>query len=486
MEPELSHFALAVTEGILAMAAALAAVAFRRRTRWFTPAGFIMLALGLILDLMSPHGAEVPLWAPYTRALGIALIWCAVIRLAVESIENWLRHHEIRVSTIVSELTLTALYATVVVLVGYHMLAFRLRGLIAIPTLFTLGQAALQQRDMFSGLLMQTQRPFRPGDWVRIGSQVGRVQESGWGATRILTPTGDRVVIPSALLASGALTNYSASGRVADELFIGLSYGEEPWKIERAIQEVLDDIPEVLRDPPPEVGPWEYGDSSIRYRIRYWVADFGEAESARAHITRNIWYSLRRNATEFPPLVLTRVGKGEIEPRMIQDLRKVDLFQNLADEDLRLLLPSVKLSQYGRGEVVVRQGAIGECFFVLRRGKVDVMVEVEGADRREPLVVGHIDQQSERNYFGEIALLKGERRIATVRAVTDLEVLEVNRDGLAHLFKVRPESAPAIAKIAAQREEETLAQAAASSPTAAEVRAEQGRILATMRRVFDF
>jgi len=73
-----------------------------------------------------------------------------------------------------------------------------------------------------------------------------------------------------------------------------------------------------------------------------------------------------------------------------------------------------------------------------------------------------------------------------VRAETDLEVLEVSRNGFAHLFKARPESAPAIAKIAASREEETLAQASSSPATAKAVREEQGRILATMRKIFDF
>lgn len=487
MEHELRHVVLPIIEGVFALVAALSAVAFRRRTRWFTPAGFIMLALGLILELMTPLGAPAPVWAPYSRALGIALIWCALIRLVMESVENWLRRNQIQLSAITTELTLTCAYASVVALVSYRMLDFQIREMIAIPTLFTLGQAALQQRDMFSGLLIQSQRPFRPGDWVRIGTQVGQVQGAGWGATRILTRTGERVTIPSGVLASGVLTNYSTAGRVADEFFIGLGYADEPWKIEGAIQKVLEDIPEVLPDPRPEVGPWEYGESSIRYRVRYWVADFSEAEYTRGQIVRNVWYALRRGATEFPQVAgaaPATKNQEQLENLLIQDLRKVDLFKGLADDDLRIMTPSIKVSQYGRGEVIIREGAVGDCFFVLRRGRVEVLAEV--ADSADPIVVGHIDHGSERNYFGEIALLKGEPRMATVRAGTDVEVLEVNREGFAHLFRVRPESAPAIARIAASREEETLAQTTATAEPSATVREEQGRILVTMRRIFDF
>jgi CRP-like cAMP-binding protein len=309
--------------------------------------------------------------------------------------------------------------------------------------------------------------------------------------TRILTRAGESVTIPSGLLASGELTNYSNSDQIADELSIGLSYDAEPWKIENAIQKVLEDIPEVLRTPQPEVGPWEFGASSIRYRIRYWMADFGEAEATRGQVTRNVWYALRRNAIESlsvadGSLSAKSPNDGNLENLMIHGLRQVDLFHELADEDLRIMIPAVKLSQYGRGEVVIRQGAIGDSFFVLCRGKVEVLLNGHEGSDRHPIVVNHIDQSSERNYFGEIALLKGECRIATVRAVTDLEVLEVNRDGFAHLFKAHPESAPTIAKIAASREEQTLARASSGAATATAVREEQGRILATMRKIFDF
>ena len=78
-------------EGMLALAAALSAVAFRRRTRMFTPAGFIMLALGLTLDLMVPRGPGSPDCAQYLRAAALVLLWFGVIRLGVESIEFVMR-----------------------------------------------------------------------------------------------------------------------------------------------------------------------------------------------------------------------------------------------------------------------------------------------------------------------------------------------------------------------------------------------------------
>jgi CRP-like cAMP-binding protein len=400
------------------------------------------------------------------------------------------------VSTIATELTHTLLYAAIILIVTRNILSFDLRRLVAIPALFALARAWLQQHDLFSGLLIQSQRPFRPGDWVRFGSQVGQVQGAGWRATRILTQAQESVTIPSGVLAKDVLTNYSASGHVAGEIFIARAYEEPPGEIETVVQRVLDSIPEILKEPPPEVSPWEYGDSSLRYRIRYWLADYANYDGVRTRIIRSLWYALRRHSLDLaprmsPPQRSATLGAaqrdngaaGDTETRLMEGLRVVDLLKGLSDEDLRIVIPSIKVSQFGRGEVLIRQGETGDRFFILRRGRVEVVEE--RANGRAPLVVNHIDHLSEKNFFGEIALLKGEPRTTTVRAVTDVEVLEINRLGFSHLFKARPEIAVKIAAIAAAREEETQqrASAAINLPAASE---RQSRTLETMRRIFDF
>jgi CRP-like cAMP-binding protein len=85
-----------------------------------------------------------------------------------------------------------------------------------------------------------------------------------------------------------------------------------------------------------------------------------------------------------------------------------------------------------------------------------------------------------------MAILKGEPRLATIRATTDVEVLEIDRSGLAHLFKARPEIALGIAKIAAAREEHTMSQTSAASISQTVAIDQQNRMLQTMRRIFDF
>jgi CRP-like cAMP-binding protein len=171
--------------------------------------------------------------------------------------------------------------------------------------------------------------------------------------------------------------------------------------------------------------------------------------------------------------------------QLIGELRRVDLLADLSDEQLRIVLPSITVAEFGRGEVLIRQGEIGDSFFILRRGQVEVIREE--LHSHVQVVVGTIENSSPKNFFGEIALLKGEPRNTTIRARTDVEVLRIDREGFRQLFQTRPEIASTIASIAAMREQSTLTQAAEAVAATSEAVVEaRNRILQTMRIIFDF
>jgi CRP-like cAMP-binding protein len=396
------------------------------------------------------------------------------------------------ISTLATELIITLLYAATCVLVAYNVLHFDIRRLIALPVFFTLISGWLQHRDLFAGILFQTQRPFRPGDWVRLGDQVGQVQETGWRSTRIRTRAHEIITVPSDVLARGVTTNYSTFNQVADEIYISLGYEGAPGTIEAVILKMLADIPEVLTNPPPEVGPWEFGDWSIKYRIRYWMANYAHQDEVRCRVSRSLWYVMNRHSIGAPPpaTLLPESGNGHVDAdiaqqQLLKELRRVDLLAGLSDEELHLVLPSIDVAKFGRGEVLIRQGESGDCFFILRRGQVEVVrEEVVG---KAHLQVGIIDNASPKNFFGEIALLKGEPRNTTIRAKTDVEVLRIDRDGFTNLFRARPEIANIVASIAASRETSTLSQAAeAAAKASPSIVEQQSKLLQTMRVIFDF
>ena len=160
---------------------------------------------------------------------------------------------------------------------------------------------AVQQTlgDIFSGLALQLQRPFDHGDWVRSGQFLGRVQSVGVRSTTMITRNNERLEIPNSAIAKEALTNYGTPP-VCDEISIGISYNEPPNRVREVILKVMSDVPHVLLEPSPEVLAWEYGDWAIKYRIKYWIADYGLQEEIRNGLLTSLWYTLRRNNMEIP------------------------------------------------------------------------------------------------------------------------------------------------------------------------------------------
>jgi CRP-like cAMP-binding protein len=132
----------------------------------------------------------------------------------------------------------------------------------------------------------------------------------------------------------------------------------------------------------------------------------------------------------------------------IGELRRVDLLDVLSDEELGLLASAINSRQFGKDEVLMHEGGESDRFFILRQGKVEAYAR--GQDG-EPMHILDITDSSRENFFGEIALLTGGKRQATIRAITDVEVWEVGRDALAKLFRARPAAGTSIAEVAERR-----------------------------------
>ena len=111
-------------------------------------------------------------------------------------------------------------------------------------------------------------------------------------------------------------------------------------------------------------------------------------------------------------------------------LKKVPLFADLDDRDLQQIASSMRERRAAAGEVVLEQGAGGAGFFVVDEGEADVTVDGSSVGKVGP-----------GDYFGEIALLTGSDRTATVTATTDMVCYGMTPWD----FKPLVESNPAIA-----------------------------------------
>jgi small-conductance mechanosensitive channel len=475
-------------EGILAAVAATIGFALRGHRQTVRAAGLMMCAVGLIFDIAgAPSSAQRELWGQGSEALGLVLVSCGAIKILLDAADAAAHRSRAHFSTIFKDLLMILLFAVVAVTVlvkDFHVDPTPLLASSAVVAV-VLG-FALQETlgNVFSGLTLQFGKPFEPGDWVRSGNFVGRVQGIGWRSTAVITRANERLEIPNTMLAKDVVVNYS-NGVVADEISIGLSYSAPPNFAREVIIETLRDVSGVLQSPPPEIYAWEYGESSIRYRVKYWLGDYADADRAREAVTTSLWYALRRKAIEIPyPIRTLRLQPEKaaaeteaFEREILGELRQVDFLRDLRDEELRLLLPDVTAQKFGSGEVIVREGDTGNSLYIIRSGTVEILAAKDGKQV-------HIRNLMRPAFFGEMALMTGEPRTATIRARTDAELLELSRDGFTELFKAHPETASQVGEVIALRETERR-ELLASAPHGDGVYSRSTWLLAKMRSVFD-
>lgn len=434
------------------------AFALRRRRSAISANTFVMIAAGLILDLGSTMIPR-PDIAEKIAAAALVLFLFGIIRFLLEALDAATRRGRAHFSTIFKDLLMFVLWAVVAGIVLYQDFGVQPLSILTTTTVVAavVGLAAQESlSNVFSGLMLQLDKPFEPGDWVRAGNFIGRVRGIGWRSTTVVTRANERVEVPNAMVSKDVLVNF-AGRATGDEIIVGIAYDVPPNRVREVLVKLLHDIPHVAREPGVEILPWEYGESAIRYRVKFWIDDYQLQERVHADVVSNLWYALRRHRMDIPyptrtlelrrtPLAHANFGAGEYEAEIMAELRKVPFLAESTDADFRFLVPTVQVHQFGAGEVLVRKGEPGETMFIVRRGTVEIIGTAQDGSER------HLAYGGASQIYGEGALLNGDPRNATIKAVTDTEVLEMNRDGFARLFREHPKAAEAISEIVAQRQ----------------------------------
>jgi CRP-like cAMP-binding protein len=128
------------------------------------------------------------------------------------------------------------------------------------------------------------------------------------------------------------------------------------------------------------------------------------------------------------------------------------LFSSLDQDQLEQLALGSRRVRFGKGERIISRGSAGKSMFILATGKAEVQVEREG--RSQPLVAG--------DCFGEISLLTGQPRSATVLAMLDCEVIEIEKQTMGNLLREHPELAESLSETVMARRSATEMQLASA------------------------
>ncbi len=313
--------------------------------------------------------------------------------------------------------------------------------------------------NFFSGLIIQAERPFAIGDWISFGEYEGRVVGISWKSTQILTRLQVLVYIPNSVLASSTFCNYSRPTRKKIvRIFIGLAYGVPPNKVDRVVKECLKQNPKVLQSPGPIIRVTEFGDFAITYEIRLWHNNYGHEPQLMADINRQLWYALRRNNIKIP-FPIRDVFHGHVERRFSEKkerglrdeikeiLGQVPILAPLSDSAMAELSKRVSIEFYGNGELIVQENEKGDSMYIIRSGACQAL-KVDGHNKTELL-----STMQQGDFFGEIGLLTGERRTATIKTIEDTSLIVIDKKMFSFVLDESPLISEEIARVVLERQQ---------------------------------
>jgi small-conductance mechanosensitive channel len=303
--------------------------------------------------------------------------------------------------------------------------------------------------NFFAGLAIQIEKPFRVGQWVKVAGSDGLVTEITWRATKLRTKAGNFVVVPNSVLSKDTIVNYSEpSLDTRIELELGVSYAVPPNRVKETILAAIKDEP-LLSSRGAEVLVVDFGESAIVYRVRLWTTDFAADDRLRDHVRTSIYYAFHRTGIEIPFPIRTVVMKPTAieEPRRAEierALARVSIFAGLPAEQQTQIASGARRHLFAAGEAIVRQGESGCSMFVLLSGEAAVLLD----PARE------VARIRAGGFFGEMSLLTGAPRNATVRTTVDSEVLEITADDFRAFVLANPAAVELVGAAVAQRQAE--------------------------------
>lgn len=126
--------------------------------------------------------------------------------------------------------------------------------------------------NVAGGIMLLVTTPFQVGDYVEADGVSGTVHAIDLSYTAILTIDGKEIFVPNSQLSGTKIINYTILGRRRVDLNFAASYDAPTATVKKAIGEVLEDIPQIIAEPAPEIHLSDYQASSIQYVVRAWTA----------------------------------------------------------------------------------------------------------------------------------------------------------------------------------------------------------------------
>ncbi|HEX7603702.1 MAG TPA: mechanosensitive ion channel family protein, partial [Polyangiaceae bacterium] len=382
---------------------------------------------------------------------------------------------------------------------------FDLTGLLAATTVVTSIMALSLQAtlgNILGGVALQLDNSIHAGDWVKLeNGKQGKVREIRWRHTVIETRDWDTVIVPnSALLGANIIILGKRDGERLQHrmwVYFNVDFRYPPADVIKTVEDALHAAPieGVAATPKANVVCMDFAkdnrDSFAYYAARYWLTDLPRDDPTSSRVRTRIYAALKRAGIPLAvPAAQLFVEQDDVSRRerkklrelstRLQALHGLEFLKPLKDAEREDVAGRLRYAPFAAGETITKQGALAHWLYIITHGVVEVHVSSDdGSDK----IVATIKAPG---FFGEMGLMTGEPRTATVIASSDVECFRLDKTDFERILTERPEIAAEMAHLLASRRVELQAAKEDLDAEAKQKRldAEKTRILGTIQDFF--
>lgn len=427
--------------------------------------GFILLYAELAMSSLPSYQAIIQ------GVQTIVVLLCLARLVTYLTVDVYLRIHTQReVPSFLRDSVRLVVYLAVGIISLRLVFKIDLSAIVTTTTVITATIAFAMQSTLtnaLSGFSIQSDQLLSRGNWITIREKdiFGEIVNVGFRYTTLKNPENHLIMVPNSVIMQNIVTYHGNRGteeKPALQVNVMLGYDMPPETAKALLLKVIREDREVLDDPEPLVRLIALNDSGITYQLRFSIDDPSRRIPVQDSLYSQIWYAVNRVGYSFPyphRQIVTSESRQPFEfskEQIAGYLRDSGLFAMLEVQQVAALVEQAPIAVYGADEIVVRQGEVGSSLFIVLKGTLDV--SIAGTP------VGSIHQGS---FFGEMSLLTGEPRTATVRATSEVWLAEITKEIMEPILHANPAMLDALSTILVERERKSRASRASRSETVA-------------------
>lgn len=350
-------------------------------------------------------------------------------------------------------------------MIHLHAAGLNLSGIITTSAVMTAVLAFSMQDtlgNILGGLALQLDNSIKVDDWIKVDDVNGRVADIRWRYTAIETRNWETIIIPNSLLMKG---KFSVIGRRGGEplqwrrwVYFEVGYEHFAGQVIDIAQSAVRNghIANVAATPAASCLLMDFNPSAARYAIRYWLTDIEADDATDSAVRGRVYAALQRAGIQlpYPQYHVHLTNKDDKYEQIKQErrikermdaLQHVELFNTLHDDELAEIAERLVYTPFVQGDILMRQGSIAHWLYIIISGTADVFLELPDGGRRR------IDTIHGGCFLGEMGLMTGDPRSATVIAQSEILAYRLDKDSFQKILDKRSELADEISKLLAIR-----------------------------------